>query len=147
MLAQIILDRIRGISQSHIVHPGLEIFKDRPEQPKGPSAPSTPAAAALPPPPSVPSAQEDRKPWEASPTRAETADPPPEEDPEAIENRKAEEEKIKKEEEEREAREWVVQPEQVPGLKESGWTKEMDEMSVLPPSRLPLSFRLALLTA
>lgn len=141
------MDRIRGISQSHIVHPGLEIFKDRPEQPKGLSAPSTPAAAALPPPPSAPSAQEDRKPWEASPTRAETADPSPEEDPEAVEKRRAEEERIKKEEEEREAKEWVVQPEQVPGLKESGWTKEMDEMSVLPPPVFPFPLVLLFLTA
>jgi hypothetical protein len=25
---------------------------------------------------------------------------------------------------------WIVQPQDVPGLKESGWTREMDEMCV-----------------
>lgn len=79
-------------------------------------------------------AAEERKPWEASPTREGQSLPGSEAPEPAVEievdARRKEEEAAqrKKEDEEREAAEWVVQPEQVPGLKESGWTKEMDEM-------------------
>lgn len=115
------------------------MFKNRPEAPKAPTPPATPvvlAPSASSSPKPAPAAAEERKPWEASPTReggplddgeafkapAETADD--------IHTKDEAEAQRKKEEEEREAAEWVVQPEQVPGLKESGWTKEMDEMCV-----------------
>lgn len=65
---RLILRRIRKLSRSHIIYPGLQIFKDREER-KDPA----------------PIASEDMK--------------------------------------------LVVQPSDVPGLRESGWTPEMDELS------------------
>jgi hypothetical protein len=123
------------------------VFKNRPEAPAVPTPPATPVVLAPSAPSSLkstpaPAAVEERKPWEASPTRegekSDGAATKPAAETEADEQRKEDEEaQRKKEEEAREAAEWVVQPEQVPGLKESGWTKEMDEMCVVPGDPSP----------
>lgn len=115
------------------------MFKNRTEAPKAPTPPATPgvlAPSASSSPKPAPAAAEERKPWEASPTReggplddGEASKAPAETADDILTKDEAEAQR-KKEEEEREAAEWVVQPEQVPGLKESGWTKEMDEMCV-----------------
>lgn len=117
-----ILQKIRTISRSHIVHPGLEIFKNPPT----PSVISVPPTSLLPtseitqPPP--PSAPPPPPPFPPSSDDLFSSPPPlPTPDNKQVET-------VKKEGEESGEESWVVQPGDVPGLKESGWTREMDEM-------------------
>ncbi|EPQ29423.1 uncharacterized protein PFL1_03178 [Pseudozyma flocculosa PF-1] len=89
---ELILAKIRTISRSHIVHPGLEVFKDRDRLIRAKGLIEKPDGTV------------------GVPTKREGEEEGPD-DPTAT---------------------FLVDPKDVPGLRESGWTPEMDELSRRP---------------
>ncbi|KAN0064561.1 histone acetyltransferase [Thecaphora frezii] len=89
---EMILEKIRSISRSHVVHPGLEVFKDRDRLIRAKGLIEKPDGTV------------------GMPTKKEGEDNGPE-DPTVT---------------------FLIDPKEVPGLAESGWTPEMDELSRRP---------------
>ncbi|CDZ97028.1 histone acetyltransferase [Phaffia rhodozyma] len=153
---EMILQKIRTISKSHIVHPGLEIFRN-------PNRPTT--SIISPGPGSTDGTQpaDDTSDATAAATNTENdsalstnltkgalgvaqsmavpssddlvSSPPPLPNEDGKEGKGAGKTGGGGNERDGEGDEeegWIVQPADVPGLKESGWTREMDEMSRRP---------------
>ena len=150
MFLQLILSRIRSISKSHVVHPGLDAFRVSPP-PRPPKVKKEPVEITEAAPVEEVPAPETQEGTEAPPAerKSESVEPlsPLEEDV-PLSTLMADASKEKEagpaeetaaataapaeEEEDEDDDPWIVQPADVPGLKESGWTREMDEMYVVP---------------
>ncbi|KAL7414912.1 hypothetical protein BDY24DRAFT_385012 [Mrakia frigida] len=136
---ELILSRIRTISKSHIVHPGIEAFRHSPP-PRAPkvkkepinedapldedaplaSLPST-SSTALPPPPA--STEGEDVPMDGGEGSQEIASTSKGKEPSSQGTGSDDDDDDDP---------WIVQPFEVPGLKESGWTREMDEIARKP---------------
>lgn len=113
---QLILNKIRQISKSHVVHAGLPAFRRSSPPPRAPRPPKPKPADP------VPMGGDDD---------VQIIDDPSQKPLDASEE----------DEEEPPGEEWWVQPGDVPGLKESGWTREMDEMCVALSAHTEVSTR------